>query len=243
MQLPVLLPGVSTSTGRSGVTSLCLICMQAVCILKQEKPDWDTAKRVLSDTGFMKSLLEFDKDNIPDAVIKRLKKSVPTIPLPLLPPACQKTAFLMLSCSAAFCSQQLVGACRYTDAPEFVPEAVAKQSRAAQSLCMWARAMDTYHRVSKAVAPKRAKLAAAQTQLAEANAGLQSKQQALQVSVKTAFCRLTACAGLGSAKSQQEALPIGAKRLLTSLLACRLWSTRWPPCSSCWQTPSRSSRS
>jgi hypothetical protein len=39
--------------------------MEAVCILKQEKPDWDTAKKVLSDPSFMRSLEEFDKDNIP----------------------------------------------------------------------------------------------------------------------------------------------------------------------------------
>ena len=66
------------------------------------------AKRVLSDTNFMHSLAEFDKDNIPEAVIKRLK--------------------------------------RYVDDPQYLPETVAKQSRAAMSLCMWTRAMDVYHR-------------------------------------------------------------------------------------------------
>ncbi len=44
---------------------LVQMTMEAVCILKGEKPDWDTAKKVLSDTNFMKSLEEFDKDNIP----------------------------------------------------------------------------------------------------------------------------------------------------------------------------------
>jgi hypothetical protein len=39
--------------------------MEAVCILKQERPDWDTAKRVLGDSNFMRSLEDFDKDNIP----------------------------------------------------------------------------------------------------------------------------------------------------------------------------------
>lgn len=85
--------------------------MQAVCILKQEKADWDTAKRVLGDSGFMRSLVEFDKDHIPDAVIKKLRK--------------------------------------YTDSPDFTPEAVAKQSKAAQSLCMWCRAMEVYDRIAK----------------------------------------------------------------------------------------------
>jgi len=82
-----------------------------VCTLKQEKADWDTAKRVLGDSGFMRSLLEFDKDHIPDAVMKKLRK--------------------------------------YTDSPDFTPEAVAKQSKAAQSLCMWCRAMEVYDRIAK----------------------------------------------------------------------------------------------
>jgi dynein heavy chain len=42
--------------------------MEAVCILKQERPDWDTAKRVLGDSNFMRSLEEFDKENIPVSV-------------------------------------------------------------------------------------------------------------------------------------------------------------------------------
>lgn len=87
--------------------------MQAVCTLKQEKADWDTAKRVLGESGFMKSLLEFDKDQIPDAVVKKLRK--------------------------------------YIDNPEFTPEAVAKQSKAAQSLCMWCRAMEVYDRIAKVI--------------------------------------------------------------------------------------------
>lgn len=82
-----------------------------MCTLKQEKADWDTAKRVLGESGFMRSLLEFDKDHIPDAVIRRLRK--------------------------------------YTDSADFTPEAVAKQSKAAQSLCMWARAMEVYDRIAK----------------------------------------------------------------------------------------------
>jgi dynein heavy chain len=66
------------------------------------------AKRVLGDVNFMRSLEEFDKDNIPDAVIKKLR--------------------------------------RYIDDPNYQPDVVAKQSRAAMSLCMWTRAMDVYNR-------------------------------------------------------------------------------------------------
>ena len=66
------------------------------------------AKRVLSDSAFMRSLEEFEKDNIPDTVVHKLKK--------------------------------------YIDDPQYQPDVVAKQSRAAMSLCMWTRAMDVYNR-------------------------------------------------------------------------------------------------
>ncbi|WIA13579.1 hypothetical protein OEZ85_007146 [Tetradesmus obliquus] len=120
---------------------LVQMTMEAVCILKQEKPDWDTAKRVLGDVNFMRSLEDFDKDNIPDAVIKKLR--------------------------------------RYIDDPNYQPDVVAKQSRAAMSLCMWTRAMDVYNRVAKVVEPKRQKLREAEAQLEQANAQLQEKQDAL----------------------------------------------------------------
>ncbi|GBF88264.1 dynein heavy chain axonemal protein, partial [Raphidocelis subcapitata] len=124
---------------------LVQMTLEAVCILKQEKPDWDTAKRILGDVNFMRSLEEFDKDNIPDGVVKRLR--------------------------------------RYIDDPNFTPESVAKQSKAAMSLCMWTRAMDVYNRVAKVVEPKRQALHAAQEQLDSANAALEEKQSALRAVV------------------------------------------------------------
>lgn len=50
--------------------------MEAVCVLLGEKPDWDTAKKVLSRSTFMQELVEFDKDNIPASVLKKLSKYV-----------------------------------------------------------------------------------------------------------------------------------------------------------------------
>jgi dynein heavy chain len=50
--------------------------LEAVCILKGEKPDWATAKGIMSDPNFLQSLFDFDKDNIPDARLKKLKKYV-----------------------------------------------------------------------------------------------------------------------------------------------------------------------
>ncbi len=42
---------------------------------------------------------------------------------------------------------------KYIDDPNYNPESVAKQSRAAMSLCMWTRAMEVYNRVAKASKP------------------------------------------------------------------------------------------
>lgn len=70
--------------------------------------------------------------------------------------------------------------CRYIDNPDFVPETVAKQSNAAKSLCIWVHAMDKFHIVNKVVEPKKQKLAQAESELAQANAQLKEKQDALQ---------------------------------------------------------------
>ena len=56
---------------------LVMLTMEAVCTLRQEKPDWDTAKKMLGDSNFMEALKTFDKEAIPDGVIKKLKKYVP----------------------------------------------------------------------------------------------------------------------------------------------------------------------
>eukprot|EP00118_Oscarella_pearsei_P012540 m.93002 g.93002 ORF g.93002 m.93002 type:complete len:4173 (+) comp36767_c0_seq9:102-12620(+) len=53
------------------------------------------------------------------------------------------------------------------DNDDFQPAAIAKVSRACTSICQWVRAMHKYHFVSRGVAPKRARLAAAQASLDE----------------------------------------------------------------------------
>ena len=69
---------------------------------------------------------------------------------------------------------------KYVDNPEYTPENVQRQSKAAMSLCMWTRAMHTYSRVAKVVEPKRKALKAAEDALAETMAQLKKAQDKLQ---------------------------------------------------------------
>ncbi|KAL0019092.1 hypothetical protein WJX77_000912 [Trebouxia sp. C0004] len=68
----------------------------------------------------------------------------------------------------------------YIDMEEFTPEAVARVSKACTSICMWVRAMYKYHTVALSVAPKRAALAQAQSQLDATLAELAAAQAKLQ---------------------------------------------------------------
>ncbi|XP_063958044.1 dynein axonemal heavy chain 6-like isoform X2 [Lytechinus pictus] len=46
----------------------------AVCVLFKQKPDWSTAKHLLADQGFLKKLVNFDKNNVPDKISRQVKK-------------------------------------------------------------------------------------------------------------------------------------------------------------------------
>ena len=51
------------------------IVMEAVCVMLGEKESWDNAKKVLSRSDFMDMLTGYDKDNIADAKLKKLRKT------------------------------------------------------------------------------------------------------------------------------------------------------------------------
>ncbi|XP_075260085.1 dynein axonemal heavy chain 6-like isoform X4 [Convolutriloba macropyga] len=50
--------------------------MESVCILLNVKPDWDNSKKVLGDGQFMTKLKEYDKDHIPETILRKLKKYI-----------------------------------------------------------------------------------------------------------------------------------------------------------------------
>nr|XP_010946997.1 dynein axonemal heavy chain 7 isoform X1 [Camelus bactrianus]XP_045367940.1 dynein axonemal heavy chain 7 isoform X1 [Camelus bactrianus] len=68
----------------------------------------------------------------------------------------------------------------YIPNPDFVPEKIRNASTAAEGLCKWVIAMDSYDKVAKIVAPKKIKLAAAEGELKIAMDGLRKKQSALR---------------------------------------------------------------
>lgn len=47
--------------------------MEAVCILLGAKPDWPTAKTLLGDTNFLRNLYNYDKDNIAESKLKKIR--------------------------------------------------------------------------------------------------------------------------------------------------------------------------
>ncbi|OAJ44270.1 hypothetical protein BDEG_27524 [Batrachochytrium dendrobatidis JEL423] len=55
---------------------LVLMVMEAICILFKFKPDWENSKKLLSDPQLMRKMAEYDKDNIPESLSKKLKKYI-----------------------------------------------------------------------------------------------------------------------------------------------------------------------
>lgn len=47
--------------------------LEAVCILLEEKTDWQSAKSIMMDIEFLNRLVNYDKNNIKDSIIKKLR--------------------------------------------------------------------------------------------------------------------------------------------------------------------------
>jgi dynein heavy chain len=110
-----------------------------VCLLLERPQTWDEGKKLMNNPKeFIEKLKTYDKDNIKESLLKKLKK--------------------------------------YTNDPRFEPTNVAKKSGAAKSMCMWARALDSYAAVMKIIKPKKEALAKAEGELKVAQDELRSKQ-------------------------------------------------------------------
>ncbi|XP_077462234.1 dynein axonemal heavy chain 12-like [Stigmatopora argus] len=134
------------------------LVMSAICVMKGIPPDkvvdpggsgkkvldyWGPSKKLLGDMNFLKDLKEYDKDNIPEDSMNKIRST-------------------------------------YMTNPDFNPGKVAKASSAAEGLCKWIKAMESYDRVMKIVAPKKAKQIEAQATLASAMAELSGKRAQLK---------------------------------------------------------------
>ena len=69
---------------------------------------------------------------------------------------------------------------RYISNPEFDPNLIKNASTACEGLCKWVRSMDIYDNVAKVVAPKKLKLAQAESELAVQMEKLNEKRGQLQ---------------------------------------------------------------
>nr|CAD7593860.1 unnamed protein product [Timema genevievae] len=133
------------------------LVMEAVCVMKGIKPDrkpdpggrgyiedyWGPSLKMLADFKFLDTLRTFDKDNIPVAIMKRIRD-------------------------------------KYIPDRDFDPDVIKNVSMACEGLCKWVRAMEVYDRVIKIVAPKKAKLAEAEAELALQMDKLNEKRAQLQ---------------------------------------------------------------
>lgn len=94
-----------------------VLVVSGVCLLLGKKENWDEGKKLMNNPNdFINNLKTYDKDNIKESLLKKLKK--------------------------------------YTKDPRFDPPSIAKKSKAAESLCLWARAIDNYSEVMKIIKPK-----------------------------------------------------------------------------------------
>eukprot|EP01035_Chromulina_nebulosa_P017107 gene17107-22621_t len=74
------------------------VVLQAVMVLFNRPTDWGTAKRVLSESNFLQQIKSYDKDNITQSVVNKIKKF---IDMPEFKPA---KVFSVSSAAGALCS-------------------------------------------------------------------------------------------------------------------------------------------
>ncbi|XP_029708760.2 dynein axonemal heavy chain 7 [Aedes albopictus] len=130
------------------------IVMEAVCILKDLKPDrvqapsgmgmvedyWGPAKKLLGDMKFLEGLVNFERDDIPPRIIQKLEERI-------------------------LCNEN------------FDPEKVKTASTACEGLCKWVIAIVKYDKVAKEIAPRKLEQKEAE---AKSNAAVQLLNEKLE---------------------------------------------------------------
>ena len=120
--------------------------LSCVMTLLRKPIDWASSKKVIGETSFLSSLKSFDKANVKDSIIIKVKK--------------------------------------YVTNPSFAAEEISKISKAAGALCFWCHAIYIYAGVAKDVAPKRARLKAAQNSLTVKQKDLAKSRNDLRIIVR-----------------------------------------------------------
>ncbi len=132
------------------------LVMEAICVIKSIKPE-----RVNDAAG--KKVDDYWKPSLKLLSDMKFLESLQTYDKDNIPPAIIKVIRE-----------------KYITNPEFVPEKIKNASSAAEGLCKWVRAMESYDKVAKVVAPKKEKLKGAESSLATAMASLTVKRKELK---------------------------------------------------------------
>ncbi|GFR03643.1 dynein heavy chain 7, axonemal [Trichonephila clavata] len=134
------------------------LVMEAICVLKGVKPD-----RIPDPAGTGKMIEDYWGPSKKVLGDMKFLESLKNYDKDNIPPKAMKEIRK-----------------NYISNPEFDPEKVKSASTAAEGLCRWVRAMDSYDEVIKIVAPKKEALAQAESDLNEALAALKVKQDSLK---------------------------------------------------------------
>ena len=62
--------------GMKNPSELVISVLEAVCIFLGLKGAWNAAKNLMGDAQFIQKLIDFDKDNIPEQVMKRVRRYI-----------------------------------------------------------------------------------------------------------------------------------------------------------------------
>ncbi|KAI5631027.1 dynein heavy chain and region d6 of dynein motor domain-containing protein [Phthorimaea operculella] len=203
------------------------LVMEAICILKEQKPDkiphpsgvgtvedwWGPSKKILGDMKFLEGLQNFDKDNIPPAVMKKLQSTV-----------MQDEGFVpekirAVSVAAEGMCKWVIAMTKYDKVAKIV--APKKQKLAA--------AQAVYDKAMASLAVKQAQLAEIQEKLAKLEAALaeqKRQQKVLDDEVEDCSNKLKRAemliSGLGGEKTRWTQIAKQLRVTYNSLTVCTL---------------------